>query len=240
MLILVFACSSENANDCFQSSGAIIQQEITVDAFSKILVNREVELVLKQGADYKVLVETGEHLLNDVEVKVVANRLELTDNNTCNFVRDYGLTKIYVTAPDITEIRCSTQYPIRSDGVLNYENLNLISENFNAPETFPLGDFFLEIEAINLRVVSNNLSSFFISGRTENLSVSFPAGNGRFEGANLISEKVTLFHRGSNDIIVNPQQELKGRLVSTGNLISKNRPPVVEVEVAYTGRLFFE
>ena len=35
ILTLVFACNSEYASDCFQSSGSIIQQEITVDAFSK-------------------------------------------------------------------------------------------------------------------------------------------------------------------------------------------------------------
>ncbi|VAV83951.1 hypothetical protein MNBD_BACTEROID02-1755, partial [hydrothermal vent metagenome] len=44
-LLLVFACNSEDANDCFQTSGSIIQQEVTVGAFTKILVNRDIELV---------------------------------------------------------------------------------------------------------------------------------------------------------------------------------------------------
>ncbi len=240
LIIFSFSCSSEKANDCFQNSGKIIQQEIAVSSFNEILVNRDVELILKEGLEHKVVVETGEYLLNDVEAKVVSNRLELTDKNNCNFVRDYGLTKVYVTAPDIKIIRCSTQYPIRSQGVLSYENLDLISEDFNEPESLPLGDFILQLNTTSLRVVSNNLSSFFISGNVDNLDVFFAAGNGRFEGGDLISEKVRLRHRGSNDIIVNPQQELKGRLVSTGNVVSKNRPSIVDVEVAYTGELIFE
>jgi len=240
LFIFSLACNSDKANDCFQSAGKSIQQDITIGSFSQILVNRDIELIITEGPAHKIIIETGENLINDIEVFVVSNRLELTNNNTCNFVRDYGLTKIYVTAPNIKKIIGSTQYPIRSAGILNYENLELISEDFTDPKSSPLGDFSLQLNATNLKVVSNNISSFFISGNVENLNISFPGGNGRFEGANLIAEKVDILHRGSNDMIVNPQQELKGRLISVGNLISKNAPPIVDVETAYLGELIFE
>ena len=41
-------------------------------------------------------------------------------------------------------------------------------------------------------------------------------------------------------MVVNPQQSLEGQLRGTGNLISVNEPPVVEVERIYTGQLIFE
>ena len=119
----LLSCNSESGNDCFQKSGNIIQEEFMVSTFEKILVNRDVELILKEGPDVIVIVETGENLINDVEVEVVNNELILTDNNSCNFVRDYLSTKVYVTAPNITHIRTSTQYDISSDGILNYNNL---------------------------------------------------------------------------------------------------------------------
>ena len=125
VLALIFSCSSENANDCFQTSGSIIQQEVTIDAFEKILVNRDIELIIKEGAEYKVIIETGENLLNDIKVLVIDNELQLTDSNTCNYVRDFGITKIYVTAPNITNIRSSTQYEISSQSTLNFSNLNI-------------------------------------------------------------------------------------------------------------------
>jgi hypothetical protein len=40
-------------------------------------------------------------------------------------------------------------------------------------------------------------------------------------------------------MIVNPQASLKGDLYGTGDLISKNHPPIVEVEQFYTGELIF-
>ena len=239
-LILVFTCDSEDASDCFQTSGSIIQQEISIDAFTKILVNRDIELILKQGLEFEIIIETGRNLMNDVEAIVVDDQLKLTDHNTCNYVRDFGITKVYVTAPSITEIRSSTQYDVSSDGILDFENLKLVSEDFNVPESFTVGDFRLDVNLITLRITTNNNSSFYITGQTENLFVGFFAGSGRFEGENLIAQNIQVFHRGSNDMIVNPQQSLSGQLLSTGNLISKNEPPIVDVEVLYTGRLIFE
>jgi hypothetical protein len=98
----------------------------------------------------------------------------------------------------------------------------------------------LQVSSNNIRVSFNNLSNCFISGETENLEVGFFSGDSRFEGQNLIAQNVNISHRSSNDIIVNPQQSLKGVVRGTGDLISVNTPPVIEVEELYTGRLIFE
>ena len=235
---LLVACDSENANDCFQESGNIVQQEVSLSGFQKILVNRNVELILKEGPDYEIIIEAGENLINDVDVIVIDNELQLTDNNICNFVRDYNSTKVFVTAPNITHIRSSTQFEISSDGVLSYPSLRLFSEDFNATGTFTVGDFRLDVNSERLRISSNNISSFFISGQTDELSVNFFSGTGRFQGENLIAQDVSVFHRGSNDMIVNPQQSLMGELRGTGDLISLNTPPSVEIQQFYTGQLF--
>ena len=194
----------------------------------------------KEGSPQNVIIETGENLMNDVEAIVVDGKLILSDNNSCNYVRDYGITKIYVTAPNITEIRSSTQYDVSSDGVLTYPNLTILSEDYNEPDTFTVGNFNLEIDNLSLHVVFNNLSNCFISGKTDNLNITFAAGLSRFEGRNLMAQKVNVWNRSSNDMIVNPQQEITGKISGTGNVICVNRPPIVDVEEQYKGRLIFE
>lgn len=236
---LILSCNSESGIDCFQKSGNIVQEEFMVSTFEKILVNRNIELILKEGSDIHVIVEAGENLMNDVEVEVVNNELRLTDNNNCNYVRDYVSTKVYVIAPNITHIRSSTQYDISSDGILNYNDLRLFSEDFNAVGSFTIGDFRLQVNSQNLTITSNNISSFYIAGQTDDLIVGFFSGTGRFQGENLIAQQVDIYHRGSNDIIVNPQLSLTGELLGTGDLISLNTPPTVEVEELYTGQLIF-
>jgi len=239
-LFIVFACDKEDVSDCFQTEGELITQEFTVTEFQKILVNRDVELIISQGENYRVIVETGSNLLNDIEVRVFGNELQLTDNNTCNFVRDYGVTKVYVTTPNLTEIRSSTQFDISSDGILSFDNLKLISEDFNYSESFTVGDFKLSVSTNTLSVVSNNISSFYIDGVTEELFVGFYSGTGRFEGQDLIANHIDIFHRGSNDIIVHPIESLSGELRGTGDLISVNQPTSINVEQYYTGQLILQ
>lgn len=237
---LIVACDSENAGDCFQKTGAVIQKEVIVDVFDKILVNRDIELIIKDGVTQKTIIETGKNLINDIEAIVVNGKLTLIDNNSCNYVRDYNITKVYITSPNITEIRSSTQYDISSDGVLTYPSLSVLSEDFNVPDSFTSGNFNLEINNNSFSLVFNNLSNCFISGQTNNLNITFASGTSRFEGRDLMAQNIQLWNRSSNDMIVNPQQSIKGRISGTGDVILINTPPIIEVEEQYKGRLIFE
>ena len=240
ILILIVSCDSENALDCFQRTGDIVRQEINVPDFTRILVNPNIEMIVKEGSITSVVIETGDNLLEEVSARVEGDRLILENTNDCNFVRDFNQTKIFVTAPNITEIRSATQFDISSDGTLSYPSLQLISEDFNEDTGTTTGTFTLEIENESLGVAGNNITSFFIRGNTTSLNVNFFSGTGRFEGVDLIAENVRIFHRGTNKIIVNPQQTLRGEIRSTGDVISVNSPPIVEVETFFTGKLFFQ
>ncbi|MCO4822101.1 MAG: DUF2807 domain-containing protein, partial [Flavobacteriaceae bacterium] len=88
-IFLLFACDSEDANDCIKTTGSVIQQEYFVSEFSKILVNRDIELIVSEGSTYQIIVETGKNLMRDIEVIVNGNELKITDNNGCNLFRDY-------------------------------------------------------------------------------------------------------------------------------------------------------
>ena len=238
--LLLLACNSENANDCFQNAGAIKTQEVAVEAFTKLRANRNTTVVIKQGNEQKVIIETGENLMNDVLLKVVDGQLIIDNNNTCNFVRDYDLTKIYVTTTNLDEIICSTQFKVSSDGVLNFPNVKLSSESFNDPAVITVGRVELSLNSQAIQIIGNNLTQFKISGTTNTLDVGVYSGDGTVDASSLTANKVSIFHRGSNDISVNPQQELTGVLNSTGNLISLNQPSIVNVQELYIGKLIFQ
>ncbi len=239
LLILISGCDSENAADCFQRTGNIVRKDVEVPGFTKILVNPNVELILKEGETISVSIETGDNLLDEVSAVVEDDRLILSDTNDCSFFRGFNQTKIFVTSPNITEIRSGTQFNISSDGVLRYDSLALLAEDFNADTDTTTGTFTLEVDSQNISAVGNNIASFFIKGITETLNVNFASGTGRFEGTDLIAQNIVVFHRGTNKIIVNPQQSIQGEIRSTGDVISVNRPPVVAVEEFFTGRLIF-
>ncbi len=240
VVLFLFGCDSENASDCFQRTGTIVRKEIEVADFTRILVNPNVELIIKEGATTSVIIETGDNLLNEVSAIVEDDRLILSNTNDCAFFRDFNKTKVFVTAPNLTEIRSGTQFDISSDGILNYTSLTLLSEDFGENTETTTGTFNLSVDCETMGIIGNNITSFFITGTVQTLDINFASGTGRFEGNNLVAENVLVFHRGTNKIIVNPQQSITGEIRSTGDVISVNRPSIVEVEAFFTGKLIFQ
>ncbi|TLF42594.1 head GIN domain-containing protein [Maribacter aurantiacus] len=234
------SCSNENAPDCLQTSGEIIREEVEVPEFDKITVFEKIALVLKQGDSQKVEVATGENLWEELSVAVEGDRLILRNENGCNFFREYGLTTVYVTSPNISEIRSSTGLAITSDGVLSYPSLTLLSESFLVPEAETTdGEFYLDLNTGDLSIVVNGIAYFKLRGNTQNLNVNIAAGDSRVEAQALVSQNVSINHRGSNDILVNPQESISGVIRGYGDVISYNRPNTVDVSVIFNGKLVF-
>lgn len=238
---MLLSCNGDNAPDCFQNAGELIREEVSVPEFDKITVFENVQLIIKQGDVSQVEIETGEFLRNEVTAEVRSGTLVLRNTNNCNFFREYGLTTVYVTAPNITEIRSSTGQPIASDGVLSYDDLTLFSESFLNPDTETTDGFFdLELDSQNVSVVVNGIAFFKLKGNVSNLAITIAAGDSRIEAQELTADNVSLNHRGSNDIRITPQQSLSGVIRGTGDVVSFNRPAVVDVEELYRGRLIFK
>lgn len=240
-ILLFLGCSSDKSWDCIQRSGDIVQREVAVPEFKKILVWERTKVFIQQGDVQKVLVESGENLMSDIKVSVTDSLLEIHNNNACNLVRDYGITKVYITTPNITEIRSSTGLSIESIGTLNFPSLAIISEDFDIEDQYHVdGDFRLNLNVENLSVSANGLSKVYLEGSAKNASMGLYSGDCRIYSENLSVQNLTLFQRSTGPMVVNPQESIKGKIVGLGNVISKTRPPVVEVEELYRGRLIFE
>ncbi len=234
--ILILSCNSENGPDCFKSQGDLETQEISVGEFSKINISVGVELIIKQSEQQTVKLTMGKNLINDIKFEVVDGELKITNENGCEMLRNYHSAKVYVTTPVLEKIYSSSQYSIKSDGVLTFPELTLES---GIIEDTPASLFEMQIENEVLKVNDNISSVFKISGTSERLEIKFWGSNGRFEGENFRVDEVNVNHRSTNDIIVYPVNSVSGVIRSTGNLVLKNVPPIIEVEQLYTGHIVY-
>lgn len=239
MLILA-SCNDEKSNNCFQSAGKIKQVEIELPIFNKVVVHERIELIITEGTEQKVIVESGENLLTDITVEVINNELVLTNYNTCNFFREYDLTKVYVTSPNLTRIRNASEYNVSSNGVLTYPALYLMSVG-DKSKFLSVGDWHLNIQNKNVKIWGNGIAVFYLEGTTTNLDINFSNGDTRFEGQNFKAEHIKVRQISSNDMLIFPIQSLTGSIHSTGDVISFNKPPLIEVEeLSDYGTLIFK
>lgn len=241
-LLILFAqvfstCNSDIAPECFKNMGSIISYDVTVPDFTSIHVGVGVEVIITQGDVQKVTIQTGENIKEYITATVSDGGLNLINNNNCNWVRDYKSTTVYVTTPHLDKIYSASQFAVKSNGVLTFPSLSLMSGVLNETAS---GTFELDINCQRLIVEDNQSCYFLINGMVDELFVKFYSGDARFEGSGLVAQKLEVFHRSSNDIIANVQEEAKGILYGTGNLILKNHPIVVTIEQTYTGKVVYE
>ncbi len=237
--VLLLAC--EKPSDCLESSGAIVTKEVSVQPFKKIKVYRGIEVVITQGANYKVEIVAGENFISNVEVIQNGDQLVFKDESSCNWVRAYGMIKILVTTPTLEEVYSKTDRNISSNGVLTFPSLTFTAfdKDADGEAGAGTGDFILNVDNESLTINNNNVSRFYLSGQTNNGSFNFYFGDGRIEAEQLTIQNLYVYHRGSNDMIVKPIQSLTGTLNSTGNVILKNVPPLIDVEELYQGNVIY-
>jgi hypothetical protein len=226
------------SEDCIKSAGSVTTKNVEVTSFENIYVYPGISMVVTQGPEYSVSISAGDNFIEEISATIEGNNLLLKDNSGCNWVREYGQIIVYVTAPNIVEIYSNTEQTIRSNGVLTYPLLRLYSMDFF--DGVGTGDFIMEVDNSQLVIQSNHVSAFFITGRTDQMLLSFYNGNGRFEGEDFLADEIILFHRGANDMIIHPVQSLSGDIYSTGNVLSRTHPPTVNVIEHYSGRLLFD
>ncbi|MEM9869412.1 MAG: DUF2807 domain-containing protein, partial [Bacteroidota bacterium] len=75
IIVILISCNGENVPDCFQNSGDLVRMDVDVANFSKITVFERLNLVLRQGEEQKVEIESGEFLLNEISAQVENDRL---------------------------------------------------------------------------------------------------------------------------------------------------------------------
>lgn len=238
--LLVFI-SCEKPSECYESTGDMVTRLIPVNPFTRIKVYPGIAVVITQGPEYKVEIKSGSNLIDNVSVTQNDNQLVLTDNTTCNWLREYGQTTVYITTPNLEEIYSKTDKNISSNGVLTFPIIKIyaLDKNGDGEEAAGTGDFYLAINNNQLVIENNNVSRYFISGTTNSALFNFWAGDGRIDATDLTIQNINVYHRGSNDMIVRPIQSITGKMVSTGDVILKNNPPIVDVQQLYQGQVIY-
>jgi len=110
----------------------------------------------------------------------------------------------------------------------------------NVEDSRKSGDFTLKVQCENLRIEANGFSGFYMEGFAEKATFAFEDEIPLLQARNLVVNDLHIFQRSANKMVVHPVEKLSVIIKGTGDVISVNRPPMVEVEEFYTGQLIFE
>ncbi len=234
LLIVLLNNSCSTTEDCFSSKGKIKYKNFDIQGYDKIRVMPGIALVIKQGAP-NIRVEAGENLIEKVKVYKQGDFLILENDVSCNFTRDTKVATVQVTTNLLTEVHSKTEQNIKTDGEVKFPILRFI--NIKDDLGNGNGDYEIEVDNSQLVFEVNSTVNFNAKGKTDEFIIGNYNGDSRILAKNLITKRVGMFYRGTNDAFLTVTDEVKGKILSTGNVYHYANPATIEVEQPYKGRL---
>lgn len=217
--------------DCLKGTGKIISETRQVtEAFNTIELEDNVSLVLTQSADYSIIVEAGENLIDLIETELKHNILTIRNKNKCNWVRSYNKPiTVYASLPELV----SLQY--RSAGDVNVTN-EFIIDSLRVESWGGAGSVNMTVDCgVGVYAIHTGTGDLNINGKTA-VSYVWNSGNGFFFGEYLKTNYTFISTRGTGDCYINVETDLGVTILHIGNIYYKGNPAVT-ADIRGTGKL---
>jgi len=239
-ILILSSCDLEATKDCLKGAGNTEARNLNISDLERIIIRENIRLEITDSDIDELTAECGKNHLDQLEIIQNENEFEFKVNELCTTGFSEAPIVLKLKSSRLNYVRNSSQFEVVSTNVLKFENLSLISEDFNDSDALNLGNFKVKVDNERVNIVGNGISDFEISGITQLFNFMTASGSGTILARDLEAEAITFSHRSFRDAIVNPGKSLKGEIRSSGNLISTKKPPLVEVEEFYTGKLIYE
>lgn len=176
LVIIAFsACREFNQ---IRGSGNIIMENRATGNFTAVSVGGAFEVEIKNGPVTEVKLEADDNLIKHITIEVSGNTLKIKSEGLNNLNNAH--LKVFVTAPDINEIKSSGAATVDIKGVLkNNDKINLDASgaaNING-----------EVDAPEIVTEASGAANIDITGRTRNYKVN-ASGSGTVKSNGLMSE----------------------------------------------------
>ena len=232
----VKSCKKAEDRQCLKSTGSIINQEIGMPSFSKLDLNEKIEYCLVQDTICKVMLNGGENLLNEVKISVSNDRLVITNENKCNFLRSYKkVIKAEIHFVNITEINYRGTEELTNTDVLNLPWLTLSILNSS-------GSVKLNINSNSIYAnASGGYGDFNLSGNT-NYANLYIDNNGFCNTYGLkVKDSVRVISNTMGTMMVNSDNTiLKADIKNGGNIFYEGVPSSIVLNKIGKGNLLKE
>jgi len=213
------------------STGPLVEQEREIPSFSKIVINNNINVVIDPSLTNKIVVSAGENLLNKITSDLNADTLTLSNNNSCNWVRNYSVP-VTVTIPQsqlnnieyrsIGDIICSDTIFCDTLTLNVYEgagSLNILAHSYQINSSLHYGT-----------------ATILMSGRCV-LSYVYSASYGLIDNRNLYSNQVYINNKSSNDVYIRADKTIAATIEGIGNIYYTGGPDNIDLNQIGSGQL---
>ncbi len=205
-----------NACRQIQGSGNIITENRTTGNFTGVSVGGAYEVEIKNGSSTEVTVEADDNLIKDIETTVSGHTLHISTRNGVNF--NNGHYKVYIVAPEISNIESSGAADVKITGILKTQHKLTL-------EASGAAGINGEVDSPEISGEATGAASIKVSGRTRTYDAE-ASGSGNINTGDLMSETTTVHASGAATAHVYASVQLTADADGAANIYYKGAASV--------------
>lgn len=204
-----------------------------MNGFTRLKLHKFIQFVLVQDSTDFVVVKAGENLINFIDIISNDGMLEITNKNTCDFLRSWKRdVKVFVHAKKITNIYFDGTETLSCSDTLKSDYLTFYQQDGS-------GSVNLLIHTkIFQGSLSNCAGNLTVSGITDYLKVETNGVNSLNTYLLNVSDSIRFIQNSVRDIMLNADLvALYGDINSSGSVNYKGNPAIIGVNLLGKGSL---
>lgn len=225
ILIVFFSTSCIFSGPSLKGNGNVAEETRKTSAFEKIKVSRGMNVYISQGDETSIVVEADQNLLDAIETKVEDNTLKITTNAN---IRKSKSKKVYITTPNISDIKSFAGSNVFSETVLESKNLELASSAGS--------NIKLTVKAGNLNVSASAGSNIKLDGTADSFTGKATAGS-NIKAEELAAKNCEARSNSGSNIWITAKRDFEGHASSGGNVFYYGNPNSVDVHSSSGGNV---
>jgi hypothetical protein len=235
--LLVLACMFAISNplkvlsaNILKGSGIIVTKTIEVSKIDAIDLKGSMNIIVTQGNNQEIKIETDDNILQYVEYKVVNSKIvfNIKDNKPYTGISATKLN-IYLTLEQLKEIKNYGSGDFTINNLIIKESLKI--EN-NGSGDFKGNNFTGEKIEIN----NSGSGNFIFQGKINNLEIS-NFGSGNINTFNLNSDIINVNNSGSGNLKVYAEKEISLKNNGSGNIEYKGNAFLKSLNSSGSGKV---
>jgi hypothetical protein len=202
----------------------VVDEVRDVRGFTGVHVSSGIDVYLSEGDQFEVRVEADENLLEVIETELRGNMLEVGTDRVN--IRRAKSKKVYVTLPELTELKISSAGDCDGQTPFHCDDLRLSISS--------AGDLSLEVEADEINLDISSSGDARIAGSANVLDASLSSA-GDLDAWDLEARKVEVSVSSAGDARVFATEEISMSASSAGNIYYRGDAKVLRSSSSSAG-----
>ena len=231
LIFAVSACKKMGFDNCFRNTGEIILQEREANEIHYVLLENNVNLVVKQDTAPSLRVEAGENIIDKVITEVNGSNLYIRNENNCNWMRSYeNEITVYLGIGKLDSLDYRGSGDVSSQNTIRNDSINI-----SVWEGSGTIEMSLDVDKSSLNLHYGTVDMHF-KGKS-NVTYIYASSYGPVYCENLDSKFTYVNNRGTNDCYVRASVALEVTIEYLGNIYYYGTPAIVKENVTAEGEL---